>query len=154
MSSTEPSGPVRARIAVLLVATAAITVLYWVLWFADRSLLASDTSGAYYQFENAFPLADGWWAAGLVVAAAALVRRRPLALGALLVAGGAGVYLFCMDVLYDIEHAIWTKGAGGVIEALINAATLLISAGVLIWAWRHRMALLTGVDGQARSGRD
>jgi hypothetical protein len=131
--------------AALLVATAAVTALYWIIWFADRGLLASDSSPAYYQFENAFPLADGWWVAGLVAGAVALVRRLPLALGALLVAGGAGLYLFGMDVLYDLEHGIWTRGAGGAIEALINVATLMINAGVLIWAWRHRLALLGAV---------
>jgi hypothetical protein len=131
---------------VLLVVTAAVTVLYWIIWFTDRGLLASDSSSAYYQFENAFPLADGWWVAGLLTGALALVKRLPLALGALLVAGGAGLYLFGMDVLYDLEHGIWARGSGGVIEALINAATLLINGGVLIWAWRHRLALLTPGD--------
>ena len=132
--------------AVLLIGTAAITGLYWILWFADRRWLASDTRAAYYQFENAFPLADGWWAATLVVGAVALVRRRPLALGALLVSCGAGLYLFCMDVLYDLEHGIWTRGFGGAIEAVINAATLLINGGVLVWTWRRRVGLLAGAD--------
>lgn len=133
----------RVRLAVLLLVVAGITVLYWVLWFSDRHLLASETTSSYYQFENAFPMADGWWVVGLVGSAVTLLNRRPAALGFLLVAGGAGLYLFCMDTLYDMEHGIWAKGAGGVIEAVINIATLTINAGVLAWAWRHRSALLT-----------
>lgn len=144
MSQVAVDDAVRARLALLLLAVAAITVLYWVLWFADRSLLASETNSAYYQFENAFPLADGWWVATLVGAAWALITRRPAAVGFLLVSGGAGLYLFGMDVLYDAEHGIWSKGAGGAIEAAINAATLAINVGVLRWAWRRREVLLAG----------
>ena len=65
-----------------------------------------------------------------------------VALGLLLVAGGAGLCLFGMDVLYDAEHRVWAKGAGGAIEAVINAATLVINVGILRWAWRRRAELL------------
>jgi hypothetical protein len=132
-------------VALLLVIVAAITVLYWVIWFADRSLLASETDPAYYQFENAFPLADGWWVLALVFGAWTLVKRSPTAMASLLVAGGAGLYLFCMDVLYDAEHGIWTRGAGGAIEAVINLATLLINAGLIAWSWANRAALVAPV---------
>jgi hypothetical protein len=134
----------RTRLALLLVAVSAITALYWILWFSDRSLIASETTKTYYQFENAFPLADGWWVLSMLGAAWALVTRRSSVLGWLLVSGGAGLYLFCMDFLYDAEHGIWTKGAGGRIEAVINVATLAINAGVLRWAWRRRSPLLDG----------
>ena len=39
--------------------------------------------------------------------------RRPIALMWLLLAAGAGVYLFGMDVLYDLEHGIWWSSGGG-----------------------------------------
>jgi len=132
----------RMVVPAILVATAAITVLYWVLWFTDRNLIASETLPAYYQFENAFPLADGWWVLALVASAWSLLSRRAAALGWLLVAGGAGLYLFSMDVLYDAERGIWTKGAGGPIEAMINGATLVINLGILTWSWRRRRSLL------------
>jgi hypothetical protein len=132
----------RRGVSLLLLAVAAVTLAYWVVWFADRSVLASETTSGYYDFENAFPLADGWWVLALVVSSWALLARRPIALGALLAAGGAGLYLLCMDVLYDAEHGIWAKGAGGAIEALINAATLVIDVGILRWTWRRRADLL------------
>lgn len=134
----------RARLGVSLVllAVAVVTVSYWAVWFADRSVLASETTSGYYDFENAFPLADGWWVLGLVASSWALLTRRRLALGTLLVAGGAGLYLFCMDVLYDAEHGIWAKGGGGAVEALINVATLVVNVAILRWAWRRRAELL------------
>ncbi|MHB8329576.1 MAG: hypothetical protein ACYDD6_08140 [Acidimicrobiales bacterium] len=134
----------RLRMAVLLLAAAAVTIAYWVLWFADRGVVASETGRAYYEFENAFPLADGWLVLALAGSAWALLRRRPAALGWLLAGAGAGLYLFGMDVLYDIEHGIWAKGAGGGIELAINIATLVVSLGILRWTWRRRAALLTG----------
>ena len=119
----------------------AITILYWILWFSDRSLLASESTKAYYQFENAFPLADGWWVTTMLGGAWALLAGRASAVGWLLVSAGAGIYLFCMDVLYDAERGIWGKGSGGLIEAVINVATLAINVGVLRWTWRHRSSL-------------
>ncbi|HUO49292.1 MAG TPA: hypothetical protein VMU09_10690 [Acidimicrobiales bacterium] len=131
----------RRKVAVLLAVVAAVTVAYWVLWFADRALLASETRAAYYEFENAFPLADGFLVVAMLGSAWTLWTRRPSALGWLLAAGGMGLYLFGMDVLYDLEQGIWWKGGGGGVELVINVATLVISAGILRWAWRRRTAL-------------
>ncbi|HEY4023177.1 MAG TPA: hypothetical protein VGM75_31120, partial [Pseudonocardiaceae bacterium] len=60
-----------------------------------------------------------------------------------LAGGGAALYLFGMDALYDLEHGIWWRsGAGGVIELLINLLTLAVGFGLLRWAWRRRNGLL------------
>jgi hypothetical protein len=126
----------------LLVVVAAVVVAYWALWFGHRSVVASETRPAYYEFENAFPLADGWLVVALLASAWSLRRRRPAALGWLLAGAGAGLYLCCMDVLYDLEHGIWGRGAGGGTELAINLATLVLSLGILRWAWRRRGDLL------------
>lgn len=140
----EVSDSGRRRMSVLLVAVAVVTVAYWVLWFGHRSLVASETLPAYYQFENAFPLADGWLVLALLVSAWTLRARRPGALFWLLAGGGAGLYLFAMDDLYDWEHGIWTKGGGGATELVINVFTLVLSLSILRWTWRRRTALLAG----------
>jgi hypothetical protein len=136
----------RGFVVGVLLAAAVLTVAYWVVWFfVDRSILASDTRGAYYEFENAFPLADGWLVLCLVGAAVQLLRRRGTALLWLLAGGGAGVYLAGMDILYDLEHQIWFHGgSGGLIELAINILTVLASVGVLVWSWRRRATLLAG----------
>lgn len=144
MPAPAVSDTARRRLPVLLVVVAVVTVAYWVLWFSHRSVVASETRPAYYEFENAFPLADGWIVLALMGAAWTLRRGRPAALGWLLAGGGAGLYLFCMDVLYDLEHGIWGKGSNGVIELAINLATLALSLGLLRWTWRRRRALLEG----------
>ena len=86
--------------------------------------MASETGAAYTQFEDAFPLADGWLALCLVAASYCLWTARRAALFWLLAGGGAGLYLFAMDVLYDLQHGVWGKGANGVMELIINLVTL------------------------------
>jgi hypothetical protein len=130
-------------IKALLVVAVIVDVAYWALWFGARSWVAGEDRAAYVEFENAFPAADALLAVLCVLAWFALDRRSPLALLWLIAAGGAGLYLFCMDVLYDVQHGIYLLGAGGVIEALINVITLVLSVSALRWAWTRRSELLT-----------
>ncbi|HTU39961.1 MAG TPA: hypothetical protein VMF35_18335 [Acidimicrobiales bacterium] len=131
----------RAMATVLLVA-ALVIAAYWLAWLVHRSLVATETTAGYTQFEDAFPLADGWLAVCLVAASYCLVTSRRAALFWLLAGGGAGVYLFAMDVLYDLQHGIWGKGTNGVIELVINLVTIGLSVFVLHWAWTRKEALL------------
>jgi hypothetical protein len=127
----------------LLLAAALLIVAYWVAWLAHRSLVASGTGAGYTQFEDAFPLADGWLALCLVAGAYCLVTARRAALFWLLAGGGAGLYLCAMDVLYDLQHGVWGKGANGAMELAINVVTLALSLFVLRWTWSRREALLS-----------
>lgn len=131
-------------IKAMLVVAIVIDIAYWTIWFIDRSILASETTDAYYAFENAFPLADAWLGLTCVLALWALHRRSPVALLWLIAAGSAGMYLFGMDVLYDLENDIYGKGAGGIVELGINLITLAFSVIALQWAWSRRDALLAG----------
>lgn len=133
----------RGVIEGMLVAAIALDVAYWTIWFTNRDWLASEHTRAYYDFENAFPVADLWLGVACVLALVTLRLGRPSALFWLLCAGSAGLYLFGMDLLYDVENGIFGKGAGGVVEALIVLVTLVFSVTVLRWAWTHRGELLS-----------
>jgi hypothetical protein len=141
-----PAGTLDARerraIAGLLLAAACLVAAYWLAWLLHRSLVASETGAAYTQFEDAFPLADGWLALCLVAGSYCLLTARRAALFWLLAGGGAGLYLFGMDVLYDLQHGVWGKGGNGLVELVINLVTLGLSLFVLRWAWTRREALL------------
>lgn len=138
----------RGLIAGAMVLAAALIVAYWVIWFAvDRNLLASSRTDVYFGFENAFPAADAWLAATLIVGAVGLLRRRPWGLLATLLAGGAGIYLGCMDVLFDLENGIYLVPSGGdptavFIEVAINVLTFALGAVVIAYIWRQRAWLL------------
>ena len=139
---SEPDLRRRGAVAWGLVVAAGILVAYWAVWDGGgRSVLASSTRPAYVEFEDAFPLADGWLGLCAVLAAEALWRGRSSALLWLLAGGGAGIYLAGMDVLYDLEHGIWTSGGGGAIELAINVVTVVASVATLRWGWRRRRLL-------------
>ena len=135
----------RSRVVVGLWVVAVVTVAFWVVWYADRSVLASNHRPAYYEFENAFPAADGWLALAAALAAVTLKRKAEIALLWLVATASAGLYLAGMDILYDLEHGIWWRsGAGGVIEAVINAVSLFGGLWLLRWTWSKRQDLLSG----------
>ena len=64
----------------MLVVAIALDAAYWSIWFTQRDWIASEHTQAYYDFENAFPLADLWLGLACVLALVTLVRRRPSAL--------------------------------------------------------------------------
>lgn len=139
------------RIAIIsaMVFAALLIIAYWAIWYGGgRDLLASSHAASYYTFENAFPAADGWLALTLLLGALGLALNRPWGLLWGLLAGGAGVYLGCMDVLFDIENGIYLVPKGGdpsavAIEITINVLTFALSAVALTYIWRQRGALLS-----------
>lgn len=134
----------RRLIEIMLVVAILLDAAYWTIWFSNRDWIASEHTKAYYDFENAFPLADLWLGLACVLALVTLVRRRPSALLWLIAVGAAGLYLGAMDLLYDLEHGIFGKGGGGALEAVIVAATWVFSLTVLRYAWTRRAELLAG----------
>jgi hypothetical protein len=126
----------------LLVFASALLAAYWVLWLADRGIVASDHAAEYIAFEQSFPLADGLLVVAALLAAIQGWRRRPSALLWLLVVGGAAAYLCALDVLYDLQHGIYTRGQSGATELAINLATGAMAVGTLSFGWRFRREFL------------
>jgi hypothetical protein len=118
-----------------------VMVAYWTMWFTHRSLVASERATFYVDFEDAFPLADAMLTVAMGATAWALWRGRSHAVLFGLLAGGGGLYLFGMDVLFDLEHGIWARGVGGLIELAINLLTLAATASLAGWIWTRREAL-------------
>ena len=132
---------------VLLVIGFVALLAYWVIWFfVNREWLASLDTPSYYVFENAFPAADAWLAVSCGMAAHALRKRRASALFWLLAGGSASIYLGLMDVLFDLENAVYSapKGDWGAVgtEIAINAFSLSVGAWALWFGWSHRRYFL------------
>jgi hypothetical protein len=107
----------RRAVAANLILVPLLILGYWVLWFfVDRSIVASESTAQYVAFEQAFPL--------------------------LLVLGGGGIYLFGLDVLYDLEHGVYASGGSGLIELGINFYTLVSGIGVIYFGWHFQRELL------------
>ncbi|HEV7128475.1 MAG TPA: hypothetical protein VGN32_13675 [Ktedonobacterales bacterium] len=69
-----------------------------------------------------------------------------------MLAGGAGIYLGCMDVLFDLEHGIYLVPRGGdptavAIEVSINVLTFALGVIVVTYVWRQRAWLLAAPAG-------
>ena len=87
----------RRTVEVMLVGAIVLDIAYWSIWFIDRDVLASEHRQAYYEFENAFPLADAWLGLACLLALVCLRQRRPAAHFWLICAGSAGMYLFAYE---------------------------------------------------------
>ncbi len=124
------------------------TLAYWVIWFGvDRTWLATADTPAYYTFENAFPIADGWMAVTGALGAVALQRNKQAALLWMLLAGSAALYLAGMDVLFDLENGIYRASNGGIgnvaVELFINVGCFLGGIAIIRFAWGHRAYFLS-----------
>jgi hypothetical protein len=137
----------RRLVITMLVVALVLDAAYWTIWFSNRDWIASEHTKAYYDFENAFPLADLWLGIACLLALITVVRRRPSAMLWLVAAGAAGLYLGSMDLLYDLEHDIFGRGGGGALEAVIVAVTWVFSITVLYFAWTRRGEFLAGAAG-------
>jgi len=126
----------------ILVFGSAVGISYWIAWVVARDVVASDDTSRYVDFEQAFPLADGWLVLAALLAAIQLWRARPSALVWMLAAGGGGVFLFALDLLYNLQHGIYAKGGPGLIELGINVTTLFASGWLLYSGWHFRRELL------------
>lgn len=136
-------------VAVVMLLAALIIIAYWLIWFGGgRALLASSQTASYFAFENAFPAADAWIVVTLLVGAIGLLRGRSWGLLSSLLAGGAGIYLGCMDVLFDLENHIYLVQPGTdigavITEIVINILTFSLSIFVISSVWRQRQWLLS-----------
>jgi len=93
--------------AVLLVAGAATLALYWIAFFGGGGDVKVVDDESYDKFERAFPVADAWLAACMLVAAAGLVMEQPFGYAFMLLAGGAGIFLGLMDVTYAAQNGFF-----------------------------------------------
>jgi len=131
--------PGRRVIAGMLLFAAVITTAYWVIWFSNRDILASAHTIQYFTFENAFPAADGWIVISALLATIGLLRAQRWGLYWTIVAAGSGIYLGCMDILFDLEYGIYSlKGdpSAAIVEIIINILTFSLGIIGLVWAWR------------------
>ncbi len=138
MSSAELAD--RAHALAMLVAAAG-TAAYWLSYFSGGAV-HTDVSQAYLEFENAFPLADAYMAACYLVAGHFLWRSREAAVFWGIAAGSAMLFLGCMDVLYNLEHAKYAAMTPEMAaETAINAVCLTFGPWTMWRLWRERARL-------------
>jgi hypothetical protein len=141
------------RVHALLMLLAALgTAAYWVAWFGAGPVRTAEDA-VYLGFEGAFPLADGVMAAGFVISAVLLLRGRAAAVPFGIAAGGAMVFLGCMDVLFNLQHGTYaTMTPETAIEVAINVVCLTFGPATIWRLWRERERLVPAAQ-RSRSTR-
>ncbi|MBI4517551.1 MAG: hypothetical protein HY699_17240 [Deltaproteobacteria bacterium] len=123
---------------VTLWVSAALNLLYWVLFFTTGAVQSSQEP-CYLVFERAFPAADAWLGIAAVVCAVGLRRRQPYAVVFGIAAGSAFIYLGLMDTLYNLEHGMYAAiGSEMAAEIGINLACFSFGPFLMHYVWRHR----------------
>lgn len=134
-------------IAILMAVTAALTLAFWVAFFADyegqsRSFLARECEG-WFLWERSFPAADAWMAVACVLGAVGLWKMRPWGLLFSLVAGGALIFLGLMDALFFLQNGLyWPVNFDVATEMVIHVWVLAFGAFVIVYVWGKRDLLL------------
>jgi len=134
---------VNALIGLGLFAGIAIAA-YWAAWFLAPELVQSRSPAdadyaIYVAYEQAFPLADSWLAVAALVGAVGLWKMRPWGFLFMLLTGGAALFLGCMDLLYDLEHHMFTPlTSEALVELVIVTLVLLLGPVVIALTWRER----------------
>ena len=123
-------------------------LLYWTAWFLAPETIQARSPGAsdyeiYVNFEQAFPIADSWLALSALIGVIGLWKMHDWGFLFMLLAGSAAIFLGLMDLMYDLQHHMFTPftlEAG--IEMLI--VLLLLSLGPLqiYLLWQHRRAFI------------
>lgn len=144
MQDTASPAPRGAReLGIALLAAAALIVLYWIMNIINWNVLAAAHTDIYYAWAKSFPLGDAWLCLSAAVTGVLLIRGNPNAIYWEFLAGGTGVYLALVGLLFDLENGIYVGrgGAGAAqigIEIAVVVFTLALSGFGLWWAWRNR----------------
>jgi len=136
-------GEVNFVIGIGIFAVAAI-ILYWVTWFAAPEFIQARAPEApdyqiYVNFEQAFPLADGWLAIAALIGIIGLWKMRDWGFLFMLLAGSSAIFLGLMDLLYDLEHAMFVPlTAEAATELAIVILLLALGPLMIVLLWRNR----------------
>ena len=121
-----------------------VIVFFWTTWFLAPEMIQARSPDApdyqiYVSFEQAFILADCWVAISLLIGLAGLWRMRDWGFLFTLLAGGGGIFLGLMDLLYDLQHGMFVPfTAEAATELIIVVLTLSLTPLAIYLLWRHR----------------
>jgi hypothetical protein len=128
--------------------SAVAITLYWITWFTAPQLIQARSPAApdysiYVNFELSFLLADAWLATASLVGVIGLIKMRDWGFLFGLLAGGAAIFLGLMDLLYDLQHNMFTPlTAEALTELLIVILLLTLSPLQISILWKNRKLFL------------
>lgn len=112
-----------------------LLILFWTLYFARVISHAADPVTA--QFESAFPLADGFLAAMLLIAGVGLLRGRPIGLFSLIGAAAMTLYLGLLDLTFYANQGFFiSTNPDAVFQGVITLCCLGGGFLGLLFGWK------------------
>jgi hypothetical protein len=112
-----------------------LLVLFWVLYFARVIAHADDPATA--QFESAFPVADAFLAAMLLVAGAGLVRGKSFGLFCLIGAAAMTLYLGLLDLTFYVNQGFYASlDPDAVFQGAVTLCCLAGGFLGLLFGWK------------------
>lgn len=121
---------------------------YWYAWFLApevvQSRLPSDPDYAIYvAYEQAFPLPDVFMALVALAGVIGLWKMRDWGMLSMLLAAGGAFFLGLEDLLYDLEHNMFSPfGGAAAIELAIVLVIMALGPIMTVLLWRHRRELI------------
>ncbi len=128
----------------LEVVVAALTLVYWVLFFfVSDSVQSFPNEPSYMIFEKTFVAADVWMTLAFFLSAWYLMKKDPKGVLWGIIAGGTFIYLGFMDSLYNLENGKYafifygnSSQVGMIFELVINLASFIFGAITINYVWK------------------
>lgn len=125
-----------------------ILTAYWIIWFTAPQFIQSRTPDAtdyaiYVAFEQAFLLADFYVAVAALIGAIGLFKMKSWGFLSMLLGSGGLIFLGLMDLLYGLEHKMFTPlNAESIMELAIVILTFALGPIIVSLLWKHRKEFL------------
>lgn len=123
-----------------LVTAAGITFFWMAFFLFDLGNLPDPRLREIYRaFEHAFPVADSWIVACLIIGGTGILKNKSYGVLFSLLAGSSLIFLGLLDISFNIQQGMYCIGIG---EAVMNVSINLICviSGILFIAitWKFR----------------
>jgi hypothetical protein len=106
---------------------------FWIGWFLDilKALEPEDTGyDSYIDFESAFPLADAWIVALLLISAYGILQNKPFGGLVAIATGGALVFLGLIDISFNFQQNIYSYDPPAFVLNIF-----CVAGGILLIVW-------------------
>lgn len=117
---------------------------YWYAWFLAPQIvqarMPTDPDYAIYvAYEQAFPLPDGFVTLAALAGVIGLWKMRSWGFLSMLLAAGGAFFLGLEDLLYDLQHNMFSPfGGAAAIELAIVLVIMALGPAMTVLLWNHR----------------
>ena len=131
----------RPAVALMELGVALGIIAFWTAYFSTDMVNITDSQvkEVYTAFESAFPVADLYLAALLIMGGIGLLKKRAYGYVCSLMGGASLIFLGLLDVSFNLQQGIYLLGTGeAVLNIFINAVCLGFGSFLVLSVWKNR----------------